>query len=122
MSVTGPTPTTPNYGLDDILKLTNPSTSPTAGIQTGVGGFRRVLGSVVGGIGNVLMPGIGSVIGNAIGGSALGGVMPTLGSETTQYLALQQQIQRETLAFTTASTIMKERHTMAMDAVRNMKS
>jgi hypothetical protein len=117
MDSSGPAPISSSYGIDDILKLTNP------GGSAGGSSFRRVLGGIVGGVGNVLMPGIGGIIGNAIGGQVLGATaFPTLGGETTQFLALQQQIQQESLAFETASTILKERHTMAMDAVRNMKS
>ena len=100
--------------LNDILKLTQPSVP-------GPSGIRGVFGSILGGIGNIFMPGLGSVIGNAIGGSALGAAMPTLGGETTQYLALQQQIENESLAFETASTVMKVRHDCAQQAIQNMK-
>ena len=47
--------------------------------------------------------------------------MPTLGSQTTQYLMLQRQIQQESLAFETASTVMKVRHDAALHAVENIK-
>jgi hypothetical protein len=104
----------PNYSLDDVLKLAQPKTPPS--------GFRQVLGSIVGGVGNVLMPGLGSVIGGAIGGGALGAALPTLGGETTQYLQLQRQIQLESLAFETASTVLKVRSDAAHQAIQNMKT
>jgi hypothetical protein len=100
--------------LNDILKLTNPPV-------TGTGGVRGVFGSILGGLGNLVMPGLGSVIGGAIGGAGLGAAMPTLGSDTTQYLMLQKQMEQESLAFETASTVMKVRHDAALHAVENMK-
>jgi len=111
------TPNAPAGGpaaLDDVMKLTNPSVP-------GTGGARSVFGSILGGIGNLVVPGLGTVIGGAVAGTGLGGAMPTLGGETTQYLMLQRQIQQETLAFETASTVMKVRHDAALHAVENMK-
>jgi hypothetical protein len=105
-------PSTPS--LDSIAKLTNPAV-PTSG------GVRGVFGSILGGIGNLAFPGLGTLIGGAVGGAGLGAAMPTLGSETTQYLLLQQQMERESLAFETASTVMKVRHDAAIHAVENMK-
>lgn len=99
--------------LDDILRMTDESKSSN--------GFRRVLGSIAGGVGNILLPGLGGAIGTAIGGQALGAAYPTLGGGVTQYLALQQQVQMETMALETASTILKVRHDTAMDCIRNIK-
>src|SRR3954470_19005627 len=96
--------------LNDIMKLTNPSVP-------GTGGLRGIFGSILGGIGNMVVPGLGSVIGGAVAGAGLGGAMPTLGSETTQYLMLQRQMEQESLAFETASTVMKVRHDAALHAV-----
>jgi hypothetical protein len=100
--------------IDDIMKLTNPAVP-------GPGGIRGVFGSILGGLGNLAFPGLGTVIGGAIGGAGLGAAMPTLGSETTQYLMLQRQMEQESLAFETASTVMKVRHDAAIHAVENMK-
>lgn len=114
MAISNPnTPATSS--LDDILKLTSPAV-PSSG-----GGVRGVFGSILGGLGNIIMPGLGTIIGGAIGGGVLGAAMPTLGNETTQYLALQRQINNETLAFETASTVMKVRHDSALHAIQNMK-
>jgi hypothetical protein len=100
--------------LDDIIKLTQPS-------LPGPKGVRGVFGSILGGVGNTIFPGLGTILGGAIGGTALGAAMPTLGGETMQYLQLQRQIQQETLAFETASTVLKVRHDAALHAVQNMK-
>ena len=101
--------------IADIMKMTNPAVAVPGG------GVRGVFGSILGGIGNMVFPGLGTVIGGAVAGAGLGGAMPTLGSETTQYLMLQQQMERESLAFETASTVMKVRHDAALHAVENMK-
>jgi len=47
--------------------------------------------------------------------------MPTLGSETTQYLALQRQIGQEQIAFELASTVMKVRHDSVIHVIQNLK-
>jgi len=69
----------------------------------------------------MVFPGLGTAIGSAIGGTALGAAMPTLGGETTQFLQLQRQIQLESQAFETASTVLKVRHDCALHAIQNMK-
>ena len=107
-------PAAGSSSLDDIMKLTNP-------VLPGPRGVRGVFGSILGGLGNMVFPGLGTVLGGAIGGAALGGALPTLGGETTQYLALQRQVQLETLAFETASTVLKVRHDCALHAIQNMK-
>jgi hypothetical protein len=112
--ISNPNATNGTASLSNILQLTAPP-------ATGPSGFRGVLGSLLGGIGNIFMPGLGSVIGNAIGGSALGAAMPGLGAQTTQYLALQQQMENEQIAFETASTVLKVRHDAAQSAIQNMK-
>ncbi len=106
---------TPNYRIEDILKATEPPAKKKGG------GFRKVLGAVAGGVGNILMPGVGTAIGNVISGGKLdsSGLM---GSETMQFLELQRQMQTESRAFETASAVMKSRHDAAMSAIRNMKS
>ena len=45
----------PNYSIDQILQSTTPGKQP--------GGFRKVLGAVVGGVGNMFAPGLGGLIG-----------------------------------------------------------
>jgi hypothetical protein len=115
---------TPNYSLDQILQSTQPKQPGT---------FRRVLGSVVGGLGNVFAPGIGGLIGGAIGGGTLGGILGggglsgslSVGSggilgDSMQFLQLQQDMQQQQVLFETASAIVKSRHDCAMQAVRNI--
>lgn len=107
--------TNPTSSLSSILNMTSPAAS------VGPSGVRGVFGSILGGIGNIAMPGLGTLIGNAIGGSALGASMPLLGGQTTQYLQLQQQIEAESTAFNLASTVLKVRSDSANKAIDNMK-
>jgi hypothetical protein len=98
--------------IDDIMKMANPGGTGSA--------IRGMFGSILGGLGNFAFPGLGGAIGSAISGAALGGALPTLGGQTTQFLQLQQKIEQESLAFETASTVLKVRHDCALDAVKNM--
>ena len=115
-----------SYSIDQILQATQPAKQP--------GGFRRVLGALVGGVGNVFAPGIGSLIGGSIsGGGILGGLSGGvsiggiggiggaggLGSDTMQYLQVQRQLEQESEAFESASMVLKSRHDASMQAIRN---
>ncbi len=101
---------TPNYSIDQLMQSAQaPKTS----------GFRQVLGGVVGGIGNIFAPGLGSAVGSMISGGRLNS-NPGLG-EATQYLELQRSMQAESRAFEAASAILKSRHDASMSAIRNMK-
>jgi hypothetical protein len=84
------------------------------------GGFKGVLGTIGRTAANVILPGLGGAIGRGISGQVLGSMMPNLGSDVGQYLALQSQLQQEQLAFETASTVLKIRADTSMTAVRNM--
>jgi hypothetical protein len=113
--ISNPNPSVPpGTSLDDIMKLTSPQLPGSRGV-------RGVFGSILGGVGNMVFPGLGTVLGGAIGGAALGAAMPTLGGETTQYLQLQQKLGQDQLAFELASTVMKVRHDSALHAIQNMK-
>lgn len=111
---------TPNYSIDQILQATQPQPQPS--------GFRRVLGGLVGGIGNMFAPGIGSLIGGAISGGIGGGIgsAASLGSaagmmgDMTKYLQLQQQMSVEQEQFEAVSSVMKSRHDSSMAAIRNI--
>ena len=101
----------PNYTMDQILQSTQPAKQPSA--------FRRVLGGLVGTIGNAFAPGIGGLIGSAIsgtGGLGQGGLM----NDSMQYLQLQRQMNQEQQAFETASSVLKARHDASMAAIRNI--
>lgn len=101
----------PNYSLQQILQSTQQQSKPS--------GFRRVLGAVAGGVGNIFAPGLGGMIGSAIGGTA--GINQTgLLNQSMQYLQLQQQMNMEQEAFEAASAIMKSRHDASMDSIRNI--
>lgn len=107
----------PNYNLEDILNSTSPQ-------QKGPSAFRQTMGVIAGGALNMVAPGAGSLISGIIGGAGaggIGGVGSGLGNETAQFLQLQRQMQLETRAFETASTVLKARHDAAMSAVRNIK-
>ena len=105
-----------SYSIDQILQATKTPSS-------GSGGFRRVLGGLIGSVGNMFAPGIGGMIGSAISGGlgGFGGAGGLLG-DSMQYLQLQRQMNAETEAFQTASTLLKCRHDSSMAAVRNMSS
>ena len=114
------TATSANYSIDQILQATQPPKQP--------GAFRKVLGAVVGGVGNMFAPGIGGLIGGAIGGGVLGGgglsgslSLGTGGSnDPMQFLQLQQQMSMQQEAFESMSAVMKSRHDASMAAIRNV--
>jgi hypothetical protein len=84
-------------------------------------GFRRVLGAVAGGAGNVLFPGLGSVVGSAIAGGTPGST-GLLGPEVSQMLELQRAMNMETQAFEVATNMLKAQHDATMDVARNLKA
>jgi len=99
-----------NYNIDQILQATQPQPQPS--------GFRRVLGGLVGGIGNLVAPGVGSMIGNAISGSS--GLPGGMFSDTAKFLQLQQQMSVEQEQFEAISSVLKSRHDSSMSAIRNI--
>lgn len=113
MSVIGsdlPIPSQPNIS-DIVSSINNPPKTTN---------FRKTIGSIVGSLGNILMPGVGGAIGSLISGSP--GTGSLLGADTWQYLQYQQQMQQESRQFELMSTILKNRQDSAMSAIRNMKS
>ncbi|HEY7210488.1 MAG TPA: hypothetical protein VH477_09475 [Bryobacteraceae bacterium] len=82
--------------------------------------FKSVLGSVARGAANILLPGLGGVIGGGISSQLLGSAMPGLGTDVTQYLALQRQMQQEQITFETMSTVLKIRADSEMSSIHNM--
>ncbi len=100
-----------DYTLQDILQTSQAAPSS--------GGFRRVLGAIVGGAANLVAPGVGSMIGGLIAGK--GGALPGLGGEAMQYLEFQRQMQSEVRAFETAVTVLKLRHDSTMSAIRTAR-
>lgn len=89
--------------------------------MTSGGAFRKVAGALVGGIGNIFMPGVGSAIGSLISGG-MGSSSNLLGPGAQQALMFQQQMAQEMQQFEMASTLIKNRHDSVMSAIRNMKS
>lgn len=102
----------PGPNIEDTLSaVTNPPKTSR---------FRKLVGAVAGGVGNMVMPGIGGAIGNLISGQP--GTGSLLGSDTWQFIQYQQQMTQEMRQFEMVSTILKNRHDSAMSAIRNMKS
>ena len=110
------TAASPNYSIDQILQATQPLKQP--------GGFRKVLGAVVGGVGNMFAPGIGGIIGGAIGGAVGGGLggidQSGMFAQSMQFLQLQQQMSMQQEAYESVSAVMKSRHDASMAAIRNV--
>ena len=101
--------------LSSILDMTS---SPSVGPSKA----RSIFSSVLGGAANMFFPGLGTIIGNAIGGSALTAGTPMLGGQTTQYLQLQQEIESESIAYNLASNVLQVRASCASKAIDNMKT
>ena len=100
----------PEYSINSLIQQTQPSA------------FRRILGGVVGGVGNIFAPGLGSALGGAIAGSAGGtGIAGAMSSDSTYYLQLQQQMEAESRAFEAASNVLKSRHDAAMASIQNIR-
>jgi hypothetical protein len=113
MPVNPPNPAqSSDVNVDDILKQAQPSKP---------GGFKGVLTSIGKGAANILLPGLGSALGGGISSRLLGAAMPTLGTDTTQYLSMQNQIEQEQIAFEMVSTVLKVRADSSMSAIRNMQ-
>jgi hypothetical protein len=99
-----------------LLSLNSSIQIPTAPPQPKPASkFGAVMGRLAGIAGNILMPGLGGMFGNMLGGAPGGG-----GSDPTQYLRLQEQIQAESRKYETISAVLKAKHDAAMDAVRNI--
>jgi hypothetical protein len=115
-------PTNPSQNTDvtvsDILNQAQPAKSS---------GFKRVMSSIGKGAANILLPGLGGLsgLGGALGGGIssqlLGAALPSMGSDTTQYLAMQNQMQQQQIAFEMVSTVLKIRADSSMSAIRNMQ-
>ena len=113
-------PTNPSQNsdvnVDDILKQAQPTQS---------GGFKRVMSTIgkvaVTTAANIALPGLGGALGSGISATLLGASMPTLGTDVTQYLAMQNQLEQEQIAFEMATTVMKIRADSSMAAIRNME-
>jgi hypothetical protein len=101
--------------LSSILNMTS---TPRTGSSTA----RSIFSSILGGAANMMFPGLGTIIGNAIGGSALSAGTPMLGGQTTQYLQLQQEIESESIAYNLASNVLQVRANCASKAIDNMKT
>jgi hypothetical protein len=93
------------------------------------GKFSRVFGGILGGAANVVMPGLGSVIGGFSGWnrglSGFGDAQQMLQQSAymqMQMLAIQNQVNNQSQQFTTVTNLLKSRHDGEMSAVQNLKS
>lgn len=80
--------------------------------KPGGSGFRRVLGGVLGGVGNMFMPGIGGALGSILGGGS---------NDPYQFLKVQMDVQNQARVFEMQSNIIKSRHDSSMAAIRNLR-
>ena len=113
MAVTPPNSTQQtDVNVDDIIKQSQPAKP---------GGFKGVMKTIGKGAANILLPGLGGALGGGISARLLGAAMPTLGTDATQYLSMQNQIQQQQIAFEMVSTVLKIRADSSMSAIRNMQ-
>jgi hypothetical protein len=73
--------------------------------------FRRILSGVLGGVGNIFMPGVGSALANIFSGS----------SDPYTFLKAQLEVQNQARIFELQSNIAKSRHDSGMAAIRNIR-
>lgn len=103
----GNNPAADPMGLIGEMKTQDYVSNPSGG-----SGFRRILGGVLGGVGNMFMPGIGGALGSILGGGT---------QDPYQFLKVQMDVQNQSRIFEMQSNIIKSRHDSAMSAIRNLK-
>ncbi len=92
--------------------------------------FGRILGGLVGGALNIVVPGAGTAVGGLIGQATGGGPdfaqMESMVAQTAiqqmQMLEIQTKVQTQTQEFTTITNLLKARHDGEMSAIHNIKS
>jgi hypothetical protein len=101
----------------DQINLSDGMQVPVPDPQTKQPGrFVGALGKVAGLAGNIFLPGAGGIFADMIRGMGVG----ALGSDSMQYLRLQQRIQAESRAYEAISSVLKAKHDAAMDSLRNI--
>jgi hypothetical protein len=85
------------------------------------GGFKSVLGAIGRTAATLLVPGLGHSMGGGRSSQALGSSMSGMGSDVTQYLDMEKQLQQEQISFEMISTVLKVRADSSMSAIRNME-
>ena len=117
-----------NSAVTQVQPLT--TAAPVAPAKKKGGGFGKILGGILGGAVNLVAPGLGTVIGSAIGGgSGIGGssvdmqgMLNQQMQQSMELLSVQNRVQSQTQEFTTMSNLLKTRHDSEMSAVNNFKS
>jgi len=78
--------------------------------------FVGALGRVAGAASNIFLPGAGGIFSDMLRGMGVG----AFGSDSVQYLRLQQRMQAESRAYEAVSSVLKAKHDAAMDSLRNI--
>ncbi len=88
--------------------------------------FGRIFGGILGGAASILMPGVGGLIGSALGGgnnmADMQGMLNQQMQQSMQLLSVQNRVQSQTQEFSTMSNLLKSKHDSEMSAVNNFKS
>ncbi|MEJ7709050.1 MAG: hypothetical protein WKF84_04145 [Pyrinomonadaceae bacterium] len=91
--------------------------------------FGRILGGLVGGALNIVVPGAGTAVGGlinqAVGGPDFAQMESTIAQtaiQQMQMLEIQTKVQTQTQEFTTITNLLKARHDGEMSAIHNIKS
>ncbi|HEY7120130.1 MAG TPA: hypothetical protein VH475_26315 [Tepidisphaeraceae bacterium] len=110
-----------------VQEHTPVQTANNSGVNFGkvLGGAANIAGQLVSGVAGAQTLGLGPLVGNIAGSLAGGnGVSggPLDGSELTNLLQLQNEIQRQSLVFNAQTNISKTDHETRMSAVRNIRT
>lgn len=109
------------------MQTVNPTFSTPAPVKKG-NSFGRVFGSILGGAASIMMPGIGGILGSAIGGGSganmadMQTMMNNQMQQSMQLLSVQNRVQSQSQEFSTMSNLLKAKHDSEMSAVNNFKS
>lgn len=112
----------------DRISVGNNSTTISGTTKKSPGVFRKVLGSILGGITNTVAPGIGTAIGNMIAGNTSGAnysdmqnVLDVQMQKSMELLDVQNRLQSQTQEFSAFSNLLKAKHDSEMSAINNFK-
>lgn len=88
--------------------------------------FGRIFGGILGGAASIMLPGVGGILGNVLGGGSNMADMQTMMNQqmqqSMQLLSVQNRVQAQTQEFSTMSNLLKAKHDSEMSAVNNFKS
>lgn len=88
--------------------------------------FGRIFGGILGGAASIMLPGVGGILGNVLGGgnnmADMQAMMNQQMQQSMQLLSVQNRVQSQTQEFSTMSNLLKAKHDSEMSAVNNFKS